>query len=50
MGEHKNSHIFCKKPYSKTILKIENTGQIYHKQKIHEILNCDMIQALEKDF
>ena len=25
-------------------------GQIYHKQKIHEILNCDMIQAFGKRF
>ena len=32
-----------------TILRTENIGQIYHKHKIREILNCDMTKALEQD-
>ena len=33
-----------------TILRMENIGQIYHKPKIREILNCDMTKALEQHF
>ena len=33
-----------------TILKMKNIEQIYHKHKIHEILNCDMTKVLQKDF
>ena len=33
-----------------TILRIENIGEIYHKPKICEILNCDMTKELEPDF
>ena len=29
---------------------MDNIGQIYHKHKICEILNCDMAKALEQDF
>ena len=29
---------------------MENIGQIYHKYKIYEMRNCDMIKALEQNF
>ena len=29
---------------------MENIGQVYHKHKIREILNCDMTKAPEQDF
>ena len=32
------------------LLRMENIGQIYHKNKIREILNCDMTKALTQDF
>ena len=47
--EHKLSH-FSLKALFKTVLRMENIGQIYHKHKICEILNCDMAKALERDF
>ena len=28
---------------------MEYIGQVYHKHKICEILNCDMTQTLEQD-
>ena len=33
---------FSSKAIFKTILRMENIGQIYHKHKIGDILNCDM--------
>ena len=41
---------FSSKAIFKTILRMENIGQIYDKHKIREILNCDMTKALEQDF
>ena len=41
---------FKSKTIFEAILRMENIKEIYHKYKIHEILNCDMTQALEKDF
>ena len=46
--EYKFSH-FSLKVILKTILRMENIGQIYHKHKIREILNCDMSKVLEQD-
>ena len=45
--EHKLSY-FSSKVIFKTILRMENIGQIYHKHKIRGVLNCDMIKALKK--
>ena len=47
--EHKLSYFSAKDTW-KTILRMENIGQMYHKQKIREILNCDMTKALEQEF
>ena len=47
--EHKLSY-FSLKAILNTILRMENIGQIYHKHKIREILNCVMTKALEQDF
>ena len=47
--ENKISY-FSLKARSNTILRMKNIGQIYDKQKIREILNCDMTKALEQDF
>ena len=47
--EHKLSY-FWSKAIFKTVLRMENIGQIYHKHAIREILNCDMTKALEQDF
>ena len=41
---------FSSKDILKTILRIENIEQIYHKHKIPEILNWDTTKALEQDF
>ena len=41
---------FSLKAILKTILRMENVGQIYHKHKIPEILNCNTTKALEQDF
>ena len=41
---------FLLKAILNTILRMENIGQIYHKHKIREMLNCDMANALEQDF
>ena len=45
--EHKLSH-FTLKAILNTILKRENIGQIYHKHKIREKLNCDMTKRRNK--
>ena len=45
---HILSH-FKSKTIFEAILRMENIKEIYHKYKIHEILNCDMTQALEKE-
>ena len=47
--EHKLSY-FSLKAILSTILRMENIGQIFHKHKIREILNCNMTKALEQDF
>ena len=47
--ENKLLH-FSLKAILNTILRMENIGQIYHTHKIREILNCEMIKALEQDF
>ena len=47
--EHEVSY-FSLKAILNTILKLENIGQIYHKHKIREILNCDMAKKLEQDY
>ena len=49
MEEHKLSY-FSSKAIFKTILKMENVGQIYHNHKIREILNCVMTKVPEQDF
>ena len=41
---------FSLKAKLNTILRTENIGQINHKHKIREILNCDMTKALEQGF
>ena len=41
---------FLLKAILNTILRMENIGQIYHKNKIAEKRNCDMTKALEQDF
>ena len=43
--EHKLSY-FLSKAIFKAILRMENIGQIYHKHKIREILNCDMTKEM----
>ena len=47
--ENKLLHLSLKSILN-TILRMENIGQIYHTHKIREILNCEMIKALEQDF
>ena len=47
--EHKLLYFSAKDTW-KTILRMENIGQMYDKQKIREILNCDMTKALEQKF
>ena len=49
MEEPKLSYISSKAIF-KTILRMENIGQIYYKHKIREISNCDITKALEQDF
>ena len=49
MDKHKLLY-FLLKAILNTILRMENIGQIYHKHKIREMLNCDMANALEQDF
>ena len=49
MDEHKLSY-FLSKSMLKTILRMEKIRQIYCKQKIREILSCDMTKVLELDF
>ena len=46
-AKHKLSY-FSLKAISKTILRMENIGQICHKHKIREIFNCDMTKVLEQ--
>ena len=46
--EHKLSY-FLSKAIFKTILKMENIGQMYHKHKSREIRNWDMTKALEQE-
>ena len=41
---------FSSKAILKTHLLMENIGQIYHKHKIREILNCGMTKALDQYF
>ena len=41
---------FLLKAILNTILRMENIGQIYHKNKIAEKRNCDMTKALEQNF
>ena len=41
---------FSSKAVFRTILRMENIGQIYHEHKIRKILNCDMTKVLEQDF
>ena len=48
MDEHELFY-FSLRAILSTILKLENIGQLYHKHKIREILNCDMAEALEQD-
>ena len=48
MDEHELSY-FSLRAILSTILKLENIGQLYHKHKIREILNCDTAEALEQD-
>ena len=50
MDKHKLSSLFLLKPILNAILRMGNIGQISHKHKIREILNCDMTKALEQDF
>ena len=45
--EHKPSY-FSLRAILNSILRMENTGQIYHKHKIREILISDMTKALNK--
>ena len=45
-----NSHLFSSKAIFKTILRMENIGQIYQKHKMRQILNCNITKALEQDF
>ena len=47
--EHRLSY-FWLKAILNTILRMENIGQMYHKHKIREILNCSMTKALKQDF
>ena len=47
--EHKLSY-FSSKAIFKTVLRMENKGQICHKHKIREIFNCDMTKASEQNF
>ena len=37
---------FLFKAILNSILRMENIGQIYHKHKTREILNCDMTKGL----
>ena len=46
--EHKLQY-FSLKAILKTILRVENIEQIYHKHKIREIPNCDVTKTLEQD-
>ena len=45
--EERKLSYFLSKVIFKTIVRMENMEQIYQKQKIREILSCDMTQALE---
>ena len=45
--EERKLSYFSSKVIFKTIVRMENMEQIYQKQKIREILSCDMSQALE---
>ena len=47
--EHKLSYFWLKATLN-TIFRVKNIGQIYHKHKICEILNCGMTKALKQDF
>ena len=48
MDKHKLL-LFSLKAILNAILRMKNIGQISHKHKIREILNCDMTKVLEQD-